>query len=157
MTEEPRDGHWRRAIAEEDDDIVAMCEALYTEDPSALTVTPPQTRRTLAALRAEPWRGRAVVAECDGKVAGYALLISFWSNELGGSICDVDELFVRPAFRRRGFGSSLFRAIERRTIWDEPCVGMALIVTDGNQRARSLYQRIGFKPSGTTLLRGFAT
>jgi GNAT superfamily N-acetyltransferase len=70
-------------------------------------------RRTLAKLRKEPNRGRAVVCDMDGRAVGYALLISFWSNELGGEVCTIDEVFVAPEYRGRGLDTTLFGAADR--------------------------------------------
>jgi hypothetical protein len=42
-----------------------------------------------------------VVCDVERRTVGYALLISFWSNELGGEVCNIDELFVAPVYRRR--------------------------------------------------------
>src|SRR5262249_14368159 len=101
---------WRPAKPDEDEAIVAMCLALNAEDPGE-PVTADQVRRTLAAFRAEPVRGRAVVAEVGAEVVGYALLVSFWSNEWGGEICAIDELYVAPAHRAQGIGTRLFEAV----------------------------------------------
>ena len=87
---------WRLAEPEDDDSLVEMCLRLYDEDLGILPIHPENMRATLRALRREPYRGRAVVLEIESQLSGYALLIAFWSNELGGSICEVDELFVMP-------------------------------------------------------------
>jgi GNAT superfamily N-acetyltransferase len=110
-------------------------------------------RRTLAVLRAEPWRGRATVLELDGRAIGYALLIPFWSNELGGEVCDVDELFVAREHRSQGHGRSLFEAIERGEVWPSPAVALALGTTPGNAAARRLYERLGFTAAGISMVR----
>jgi [ribosomal protein S18]-alanine N-acetyltransferase len=144
---------WRPAVPGDDDAVIEMCHALYREDPGTEPVPDDNIRRTLAALRREPSRGRAVVLEIDGRLVAYALLIAFWSNELGGQTCDVDELYVLPEHRNRGLGTSLFDAIERGDVWPERPVAIALIVTAGNDRARRLYERVGFKAMGTTLIR----
>src|SRR6266852_1845362 len=99
---------WRLATASDDENIVSMCMALNADDPGPAPVQPQQMRRTLAKLRAEPHRGRALVCEVNGHPAGYALLISFWSNELGGEVCNIDELFVAPEYRGRGLATGLF-------------------------------------------------
>jgi ribosomal protein S18 acetylase RimI-like enzyme len=144
---------WRTARPEDDDAIVAMCLALNRDDPGPRPVEAEQVRRTLATLRAAPQRGRAVVLDLAGRVAGYALLIAFWSNEQGGEVCEVDELFVDPAFRSRGFGSALFDAIERGQLGSPPPVSIDLGVNDGNARARRLYERLGFESIGTRMSR----
>ena len=93
---------WRLAKPEDDEAVVEMCMRLYDEDPGHLTVHPENIRSTLQALRREPCRGRAVVLEIENHPSGYALLIAFWLNELGGHICEVDELFVVPGHRSQG-------------------------------------------------------
>jgi len=131
-----------------------MCLALYAEDPGTVPIDRARIERTLHALRAEPSRGRAVVLDLgDGPPGGYALLVPFWSNELGGEVCEVDELFVRPDLRSRGHGSALFDAIDRALVWPARPVAIALGVTPGNARARRLYERLGFPPALTMLIR----
>jgi len=145
---------WRSANPDDDDTIIEMCLALTAEDPWPEPVHEPQVRRTLATLRAEPGRGRAVVAEVDGQTAGYALLIAFWSNEFGGEICLVDEVYVRLEFRGHGLGRELFDGLHAgATLWPGPAVAIGLEVTTGNLRARDWYQRLGFSGSNTVLHR----
>jgi hypothetical protein len=71
-----------------------MCMELNAEDPGPNPVQPQHVRRTLAKLREEPNRGRAVVCDVERRTVGYALLISFWSNELGGEVCNIDECLL---------------------------------------------------------------
>src|SRR5690349_18452139 len=87
---------WRQARPGDAEDIVSMCLALYREDPGFSPVEAEQVRKTLEVFERQPARGRAVVAAVGDRVVGYALLVPYWSNELGGEVCAVDELFVRP-------------------------------------------------------------
>lgn len=147
---------WRLARPDEDDAVVAMSLQLYQDDPGPLQIGPEQVRRTLAALRGEPRRGRALVLEIDQKPVGYALLIAFWSNEYGGELCEIDELFVASEHRNRGHGRSLFAALERGELWPAPPVALALGVTLDNARARRLYERLGFTAVGVTMVKPLA-
>lgn len=144
---------WRLAIESDDDVLVEMCLGLYREDPGPLSSDGRPMRQTLATLRREPWRGRAVVLDVGQQVAGYALLIAFWSNELGGEVCQVDELYVAREFRGRGHGSALFEAVERGDLWPAPVVAVALGVTPDNTRARQLYERLGFAAVGVSMVK----
>ena len=110
---------WRVATASDDETIVTMCVTLNAEDPGPKPVEPQQVRRTLAKLRDEPNRGHAVVFDVEGRAVGYALLISFWSNELGGEVCNIDELFVIPDYRGHGLATSLFDRLAnaKPTLW----------------------------------------
>jgi len=93
-----------------------MCMALNAQDPGPVPVEPQQVRLTLAKLRDEPARGRALVCEVDGNTVGYALLIAFRSNELGGEVCNIDELFVEEQYRGRGLATSFFEMLRTRII-----------------------------------------
>ena len=139
----------------DDEEIVSMCVALNAEDPGPAPVRPDQMRRTLIKLREEPNRGRAVVCEVDGRAAGYALLISFWSNELGGDVCNIDELFVAPEYRGRGLATALFEQLSDRgqSLWPVRPAALALEVTPQNERARTLYERMGFRGKNLAMRR----
>jgi ribosomal protein S18 acetylase RimI-like enzyme len=145
-------GVWRIAQLADDDSIVEMCQRLYAEDPGPLPVGAGNMRATLTALRRDYARGRAVVLDIEGEVSGYALLIGFWSNELGGEICEVDELFVMPENRNRGYASSLFTAIAQGDLWPAPIAAIRLGVTPNNTAARRLYERLGFAAVGVTMI-----
>ena len=144
---------WRLASESEDEIVAAMCLGLHCEDPGPSAVDARHMRQTLATLRREPWRGRAVVLDVGQQVVGYALLITYWSNEFGGEVCAVDELYVSRHFRDRGHGASLFEAIERGDVWPRPSAALALGITPGNTRARRLYERLGFVAVGVSMVK----
>ncbi|MCC6750117.1 MAG: GNAT family N-acetyltransferase [Deltaproteobacteria bacterium] len=138
--------------------MTRLALSLDAEDPFTPRLTSARVAHTLAALRAEPTRGRAVVLEDEGRIAGYALLISFWSNELGGEVCTIDELYVVPALRGRGFGRALIEeAAAGGSVWPQRPVALELEVSPQNVRARALYERIGFSVRRNTYLRWIPT
>jgi GNAT superfamily N-acetyltransferase len=144
---------WRPATERDDADLAELCVGLYREDPGPLAGGARHLLETLATLRHAPWRGRAVVLDVAGRVAGYALLIAYWSNEFGGEVCSVDELYVAGDLRGRGHGAALFEAIERGEVWPTPLVAVALGVTPANAGARRLYERLGFVAVGVSMVR----
>ena len=145
---------WRDATPADDDAIVALVGQLYAEDPSPTPVPGSHTLATLARLRAEPVRGRVVVLEVDEQLEGYAFLISFWSNELGGEVCEIDELYVSRAARGQGHSTRLLDGLASRTLpWFRDAVALALEVTAANARARRLYERLGFRLHNQSFVR----
>jgi ribosomal protein S18 acetylase RimI-like enzyme len=145
---------WRSAQIQDDDEVVRLCMALHAEDPGVFPVPPEYMRRTLRELRETPARGRLMALELDRRVCGYALLTTFWSNELGGEGCLIDELYVEPEHRGRGHGSSLFAGLAARSDPSLPdYVALVLEVTPDNARAYRLYQRLGFVPGNRSLRR----
>jgi GNAT superfamily N-acetyltransferase len=143
---------WRLATEADDEAVVALFLALNREDAGQERVDAAQARRTLQMLRAQPLRGRAVVLDLDGLIAGYALLIAFWSNEIGGEICCVDELYVVPEARGQGHASALLQALAREQgPWPAGAVALILEVTPDNARAMAFYERLGFRGKNRAL------
>jgi GNAT superfamily N-acetyltransferase len=144
---------WRALRHDDQDDVTAVMalgQALYAEDPGARPIGKKDIARTLRRLQQEPVRGRVVVVASRDRgaafVVGYAILCSFWSNELGGEVCTVDELYVAQHARGRGLGSGLVRGLVDGSLpWFRRAVALELEVTPGNTRARALYERLGFK------------
>jgi ribosomal protein S18 acetylase RimI-like enzyme len=149
---------WRLARKDDDERIVELCLALYAEDPGTRAVDPAGMQETIRTLRAEPARGRLVVLDDGAGVAGYALLISYWSNELGGEVCHIDELYVATPARGRGHASELVRSLAGDGgPWGSVPVALQLEVTPANAGARSLYERLGFAPMRNANLRRLVT
>jgi ribosomal protein S18 acetylase RimI-like enzyme len=87
------------------------------------------------------------------------LLISFWSNELGGEVCNIDELFVAPEYRGRGVATALLERLAEgeESLWPVRPAALALEVTPQNERARALYERLGFRGKNLAMRRLLST
>ena len=145
---------WRIANPEDDELVVAMCQALNAEDPGADSVPATYTQGTLAFLREQPGRGLALVLERERQICGYALLIAFWSNELGGETCAVDELYVAPEWRGRGWALRLLQELaEPDHPWAFGAVALTVETTADNVAGRRLYARAGFSGRNLALRR----
>ncbi len=145
---------WRDASPSDDEGIVELCVALYREDPGERPIDAGGIRRTLAAFRERPMRGRALALEVDGRLCGYALLCRYWSNELGGELSCIDEIYVSPRARGRGYGRGLIeRLIREGESPTSGVVALALEVTPGNERARTFYEGLGFRGGNRALRR----
>ena len=86
------------------------------------------------------------VSETDERIAGYALVFYYFSQEAGGLAAWLDELYVRPAYQGLGLGSRFLRYLN-----DDLPAGVKAIrleVEPDNVRAAALYRRNGFSPLG---------
>ena len=123
--------------------LLPMMQSLYHEDPQSPGVDPARFPLTIQTLLAEPARGRIILFVEGSEIRGHAILIPYWSNEFGGTILFVDELFVVPAARSRGIGRRFFAFLFQTRPYD--AVAAALEVSPANARARRLYESIGFR------------
>ncbi len=133
-------------------ELLAMMRALYEEDPPSVPVDIGQFPETIETLLADRSRGTILLIEEAQTVCGYAILIPYWSNEYGGTIVSVDELFVIPKFRNRGIAHRFFEFLGTSKPYD--AIALALEVSPANARALRLYESLGFsKRRNSTLLR----
>ncbi len=132
--------------------VLAMMQALFDEDPPSSPVDASRFPATIELLLAEPSRGTILLIEEGPVTRGYAILIPYWSNEFGGTILYVDELFVVPEARNRGIAHQLFEFLSMTKPFD--AVALALEVSPANERAQRLYESIGFSTRrNSTLVR----
>ena len=78
------------------------------------------------------------------------MVIPFWSNEYGGTIAVVDELYVKPIWRRRGCARQFFAFITENP--EKGIMGLQVTVTPTNSIAGELYRRMGFMETGNAVL-----
>jgi GNAT superfamily N-acetyltransferase len=85
---------------------------------------------------------RAVIAEWDGEPVGYALFFEFFSSFQGRAGLFLDDIFVRPAFRKHGVGKALIAHVAG-IAWKEKYFCMRWEVLDWNKQAIDFYNNLG--------------
>ena len=126
-------------------ELEAMVLALYAGDAYGRPMTADRVRRTVAELTAHPHKGRIEIIACDGVIVGYAIVVSYWSNEHGGTVAILDELLVKPGWRGRGIGSAFLEHLAATA--GDGVKGVLLEVAPANGGALALYLRHGFAPA----------
>ena len=82
------------------------------------------------------------IAEWDGEPAGFALWFQNFSTFRGRHGLYLEDLFVRPALRRRGIGRALFRHLARRCA-AEGWTRFEWAVLDWNAPSIAFYKSLG--------------
>jgi len=97
-----------------------------------------------ASLFDERPYAEVLLAEVDGDVAGFALFFHNFSTFLGKPGIYLEDLFVRPAFRRRGVGKALLSRLAELAL-ERNCGRLEWAVLDWNQDAIKFYEGLGAK------------
>lgn len=84
---------------------------------------------------------RALIAEWDGKPAGYAVFFGHYSTWVGRGLY-LEDVFVRSQYRGKGIGMALLAAVARIAL-QENCCAMRWEVLDWNEKAIELYKSLG--------------
>jgi len=87
-------------------------------------------------------RAHALIAEVDGQIAGFALYFFNFSTFLGKPGLYLEDLYVRPTFRGRGFGRLLMQRLAQIALQNE-CGRFEWWVLDWNAPAIKFYRSLG--------------
>lgn len=86
-----------------------------------------------------------VFAEEDGVAIGFALFFHNFSTFVGRKGLYLEDLFIIPEKRGRGYGKALLKYLARTAV-ERNCGRMEWICLDWNQSALNVYRSIGAVP-----------
>lgn len=90
-------------------------------------------------------RAQVLIAEVDGETAGFALYFHNFSTFLGKPGLYLEDLYIRPAFRGRGYGRRIMQHLARVAI-ERGCGRFEWWVLDWNAPAIQFYRSLGAEP-----------
>ena len=76
-------------------------------------------------------------------VVGYGLLSFTYSNEAGGMVVWLEEIYIREAYRGKGLGNEYLRFVS--DTYREKTAWLRLEIAPQNDRAKRLYERHGYR------------
>ncbi|HVW39637.1 MAG TPA: GNAT family N-acetyltransferase [Pirellulales bacterium] len=126
------------------EDAQAVCHlirqlAKYARMEHEVTLDERQLREHLFGPR--PW-AEALVAEEAGQIVGFALFFHNYSTFAGKPGLYLEDLFVEPEYRGRGYGKALFQSVVRLAA-ERGCGRMEWSVLDWNEPAIRFYRSLG--------------
>lgn len=134
-----------RKFAESDKTaFLTMCMDFYSGEGVDHTIPAAYAEKTFEILLHDnsPFCD-AYICERNGKTAGYALLAITYSNEAGGEVVWIEELYTVPDARGTGVASELIDYVLDNY---SKAARFRLEVTDENEGAVRLYKKKGFVP-----------
>ena len=130
--------------------VLAMMEVFYASD--ALLIHPDREtlKKTLTdAIAAGPYL-KGYGFEEDGKLCGYGMVAMSYSTEAGGLCAWIEDIYVAPAFRGKGFGTAFLHFVA--DTYRGKVARLRLEAEPENEKAISVYKNAGYDELGYTQL-----
>lgn len=133
-----------RKMTENDKELyITMAEEFYNSDAVIHPIPRDHFEKTAnEALRSDEY-AEIYLLEYEGETAGYGLTARTFSQEAGGQVLWIEELYIRKEFRSKGLGREFFSSLEDKNRGE--IVRLRLEVEADNTRAISLYERLGYE------------
>lgn len=96
---------------------------------------------TVSLFGPKPVAG-ALIAHVGNELAGYALYFFAFSSFIGRAGIWLEDLYVRPAFRRQGLGRAMIGAVARIGV-DRNCGRFEWTALNWNKNALDFYRKLG--------------
>ncbi len=87
----------------------------------------------------------ALIAEFQGKPVGYAIFFQTYSTFVGRRGLYIEDLYVKPEFRGKGFGKALFGVVSELAC-ERNCCRLEWACLDWNKPSIEFYKKTGAKP-----------
>ena len=126
-------------------ELIELIQNLYKKDSNGESINLQKINRTLKELFLHTEKGSIFVIEEKEKIIGYSIIINYWSNEFGGNILFIDEIFIHQDYRNMGIGTNFINYLIKNKI--NSSVGIQLEVVKSNTKAKNFYEKLGFNLS----------
>lgn len=104
-------------------------------------ITQENIQKTVNRAVTNPEQLQIFFLKYQANTVGYTILSSFWSNEYGGLVLIIDELYIIPEHRNKGIATYFIHEISQT----EGYAQLNLEVLSKNTSALKLYKRLGFE------------
>jgi GNAT superfamily N-acetyltransferase len=135
---------YRLARLTDAEELTIMSMELYNEVINRKDFTENRIVATIRFYEQNTKMGEVLMLEYNGSLAGYSIIFRFWSNEYGGLLVGIDELFVKKPFRHFGIATTFTNSLINDEKKNPDFVGIELESHPDNEAAQRLYASLGF-------------
>ena len=130
-----------RKINKTDKDFyINSVKAFYNSDAVLHKIPEENIYKTFDELMNSETYAQCYIFEKDEKKVGYALLAKTFSQEAGGEVLWIDEIYIAPEYRSQGIGSEFFEYLKS----NYDVARLRLEFCPSNQKAIEMYKCHGF-------------
>ena len=131
-----------KPTSEDRADYLRMVKEFYSTDAVLFNVDGSHFEACFDELLRSDEYTFAHIFRHDGETAGYGLVAKTYSQEAGGMVWWIEEIYVLPEYRGKGIGSAYLEYLF--SVKPDNVKRMRLEVERENEGAVALYKRLGF-------------
>ena len=129
--------HFRDFDIDDEKLFFSMAQWFYQSDSAYNGVDQKVLRNTFTSCVNKSPFIRGIFLCCDNEVCGYTLLTFTYSNEYGGKIMEIDEIYIIDKFRKKGLASYFISKIITDYKNEVACI--EVVVKKENEIALNLF------------------
>ena len=134
-----------RKLQSADKDVyVSMVKTFYSSEAVLHEIPDSFIESTFSELMDRDTYAEGFIFEDGAKAVGYGLISKTFSQEAGGMVVWVEEVYIGKAYRSKGIGTAFFSFLEE----NYPAARYRLETEPDNDSAARLYGRLGYKKLG---------
>lgn len=133
-----------RKIRKEDKEIfISMAEEFYQSKAVMHTIPKKNHQIIFEEMMRSNQYVEGYIISCQEEAAGYGLISKMFSQEAGGIVVWLEEVYILPKYQGKGLGNAFLKYIQEE--YKSLVVRFRLEVEQENKRAVALYEQLGFK------------
>ncbi len=134
---------WRPIRESDREAYIAMATAFYNTNAVIKPIPASYIEATFAELMHADTYAQCYICELADGIVGYALLAKTFSQEAGGYVMWIEELYLKEGYRNRGLGRAFFESF--LSSLPENVKRIRLEAERDNAGAVKLYESLGFE------------
>ena len=134
----------REIVSEDKDMFISMVTEFFSSEAVLHDIPPSHIIKTYKEVTSDSPYAKAYIFQANNETAGYGLVSFTYSNEAGGLVVWIEELYIRNEFRGYGLGNKFIDFIH--TEYSDTVKRFRLELLKSNVSAERLYLRKGYKP-----------
>jgi GNAT superfamily N-acetyltransferase len=132
-----------RIATEEDREFIAAFQMKMAHETEGLQLDEQTLNEGVIRVLRDPEKGKYFVADDDGRVVASLLITYEWSDWRNQWVLWIQSVYVLPEYRQQGVFRMLYQHIKNWVEKDATIAGLRLYVDKTNQKAITVYRRLG--------------
>jgi GNAT superfamily N-acetyltransferase len=132
-----------RIATEEDREFIAAFQMKMAHETEGLQLDEQTLNEGVIRVLRDPEKGKYFVADDDGRVVASLLITYEWSDWRNQWVLWIQSVYVLPEYRQQGVFMMLYQHIKNWVEKDATIAGLRLYVDKTNQKAITVYRRLG--------------